>query len=297
MARIRTIKPEFWEDEVVGGLGVLARLLFVGSWNLADDEGLLRWTPDYLAASLFMYDGDALDVASAMKEVERARLVFPYTGGKTNQRLAYVVNFRRHQRINRPSPAKLPPPSLQNYRVREMYADRDGWTCHLCRSAILPRGAGVDEHHSEALEIDHVIPRSKGGTDYPSNLRSAHAGCNAARRDVDIYSVSDSVSDSRSDSLREGKGGEGKGGGKEGDARGARPAPFCDQHPGGTTKPCRACGDARRQSELWTPPPTPTPPSIDEAASAPRCDHGAVAGACAICRRLGETATAIGGAA
>lgn len=46
-------------------------------------------------------------------------------------------------------------------------------------------------------------------------------------------------------SLRlEGKGGERKGGETP-------PTPYCVKHPGGTDKPCRACGDARRAFEAW----------------------------------------------
>lgn len=33
MARIRTIKPEFWTSEQVMGCAPLARLLFIGLWN------------------------------------------------------------------------------------------------------------------------------------------------------------------------------------------------------------------------------------------------------------------------
>lgn len=61
---------------------------------------------------------------------------------------------------------------------------------------------------------------------------------------------------------------EGKGREEERKGGGAltRPAPFCSKHPQGTDEPCRACGNARRISEAWTPPPvsTPTPPPLSE---------------------------------
>lgn len=111
MPRIRAIKPEFWSDEVIAALSPLARLLFIGSWNLADDEGRLRWTPDYINASLFMYDRlTTTKVRSLMAELEAHGLVIAYTGGKSHQSLAYVPNFLRHQRISKPQPSKLPPP-------------------------------------------------------------------------------------------------------------------------------------------------------------------------------------------
>ena len=39
MARIRTVKPDIWTDEKFVELSPLARLLFIGLWNFADDEG------------------------------------------------------------------------------------------------------------------------------------------------------------------------------------------------------------------------------------------------------------------
>lgn len=35
------------------------------------------------------------------------------------------------------------------------------------------------------------------------------------------------------------------------------PSPFCPAHPGGTDRPCRPCGDARRAHDTWQPPAQP----------------------------------------
>ena len=182
MPRIRTVKPEFWEDEVVGLLPRDARLLFIATFNLADDEGLLRWAPAYIKASAFMYDDDLSvnDVAKLMHHLTDAGLLFPYVGGVARQQMACVVNFRKHQKVNRPQKSKMPPPSLQNVEVRRMYARRDGWTCHLCGGQIPEQPVGNDSYN---LSIDHLTPQSKGGSDHPSNVRAAHQGCNKGRRD------------------------------------------------------------------------------------------------------------------
>jgi len=182
MPRIRTVKPEFWEDEVVGLLPRDARLLFISTFNMADDEGLLRWTPAYIKAQTFMYDDDLnlKHVESLMGMLADAGLVFPYIGGVARQQMAVVVNFRKHQRINRPQKSKLPPPSLGNHKVREMYARRDGWICQLCGYDI-PRLPVVDDCHN--LSIDHIRPQSAGGSDHPSNVRAAHQACDKSRRD------------------------------------------------------------------------------------------------------------------
>jgi hypothetical protein len=58
------------------------------------------------------------------------------------------------------------------------------------------------------LSIDHKVPQSQGGSDYPSNVRAAHQGCNKARRDkgdgefkrpASLDYLPDSTNDSPSD--------------------------------------------------------------------------------------------------
>ncbi|MDH6610249.1 5-methylcytosine-specific restriction endonuclease McrA [Streptomyces sp. SAI-208] len=183
MPRIRTVKPEFWEDELLGVMPRDARLLFIATFNMADDEGILRWTPAYIKAQAFMYDDDLTiaDVGKLMQCLTDSGLVFPYIGGVARQQMAVVVNFRKHQRINRPQKSKLVPPSLGNWQVRAMYARRDGWICQLCGGGIPEKPVSNDSHN---LSIDHIRPVSAGGTDHPSNVRAAHQACNKSRRDT-----------------------------------------------------------------------------------------------------------------
>lgn len=181
MPRIRTVKPEFWEDELLGVMPRDARLLFIATFNMADDEGILRWTPAYIKAQAFMYDDDLTigDVGKLMQCLTDTGLIFPYIGGAARQQMAVVVNFRKHQRINRPQKSKLPPPSIGAWQAREMYARRDGWTCQLCGGEIPQRLVSNDDHN---LVIDHVRPVAAGGTDHPSNVRAAHQVCERSRR-------------------------------------------------------------------------------------------------------------------
>ncbi|MFJ6566565.1 HNH endonuclease [Streptomyces sp. NPDC091292] len=175
------MKPEFWEDELLGVMPRDARLLFIATFNMADDEGILRWTPAYIKAQAFMYDDDLTigDVGKLMQRLTDAGLVFPFIGGVARQQMALVVNFRKHQRINRPQKSKLPPPSLSAWQTREMYARRDGWTCQLCGSEIPRRIVSNDDHN---LAVDHIRPVAAGGTDHPSNVRAAHQACERSRR-------------------------------------------------------------------------------------------------------------------
>lgn len=114
MPRIRSIKPEFWEHEDIAKLPPYARLLFVASWNFADDEGLLRWNPAWLGAQAFPYDLERGDITIAsvqgwMTLLEDSGMVHAYVGSN-GQRYGWIVNFRKHQVINKPTRSRLPRP-------------------------------------------------------------------------------------------------------------------------------------------------------------------------------------------
>lgn len=199
MARIRSIKPDFWESEEIAGLSRDARLLYIATWNIADDEGLLRWTAPYLKSSAFIYDDDlSVDgVAALMGELESADLVVTYRVGPKQLAHGWIPSFRRHQKPNRPQPSKLPPPPWREHRIATAYLARDLATCALCGEEILPvRGNSFDDPEAvpphRGLSLDHIQPRSAGGDDYPSNIQSTHKQCNS-RKGVGAGSVNGSV--------------------------------------------------------------------------------------------------------
>jgi hypothetical protein len=56
MARIRSIKPEFWTDEKLTECSLSARLFFIGTWNFADDKGNLQASAKRLKMQIFPAD-------------------------------------------------------------------------------------------------------------------------------------------------------------------------------------------------------------------------------------------------
>jgi hypothetical protein len=76
VARIRTVKPEFWSDEKLAECSRDARLLFIGTWNFADDEGRMEYSPKRLKMQIF--PGDTIDVAPLVTELAHAGLVILY---------------------------------------------------------------------------------------------------------------------------------------------------------------------------------------------------------------------------
>jgi hypothetical protein len=56
--------------------------------------------------------------------------------------------------------------------------ERDGWTCWLCGGAIDPAAPATGPWRAT---VDHLVPRSRGGTSELTNLRVAHRRCNNRR--------------------------------------------------------------------------------------------------------------------
>lgn len=104
MARVRTVKPEFWTDRRVGECSTSARLLFLATWNFADDEGGLDRSAKQLKAQAFPYDN--LDCEPLVQELLSVGLLLEYE--VEGEKYLHIKNFRKHQRIDRPQPARIP---------------------------------------------------------------------------------------------------------------------------------------------------------------------------------------------
>ena len=108
MARIRTIKPDAPQHRKVGKLTDRAFRLWVVMLTQADDEGRLVADPDQLRLLAFGYQPKTLTehVVSALGELTEASLIRLYVSEGTQY--ADFPSWSDHQRINRPTPSKLP---------------------------------------------------------------------------------------------------------------------------------------------------------------------------------------------
>lgn len=104
MARIRTIKPEFFTSEDIVALSMTARLLYVALWCEADREGRMHWKPRTFKMRYF--PADNVDIDACARELIASGLVVQYGDG-----LAYIPSFAKHQHLNpRESASILPEP-------------------------------------------------------------------------------------------------------------------------------------------------------------------------------------------
>jgi hypothetical protein len=98
MARIRTIKPDFWSDGKNVALSPLARLLFIGSWNFAMcDNGHLADDP--FGLKLKVLPADDVDPTELLDELLFSGQI---VRGQTADGRSYlhVPRLRDHQKID-----------------------------------------------------------------------------------------------------------------------------------------------------------------------------------------------------
>lgn len=167
MARIRTIKPEFFTSEDIVSLSAYARLLYVALWCEADREGRLQWKPRTFKRRYFPEDD--VSIEALCKEITDGELVILYGDG-----LAYIPTFKSHQHVNPresvsvlPAPASNPLPTRHS-RVSDAQVGKEGEG--KGRKDLAPNGAcppgpeddgedfdleGEDEQPYEAPDCPH----------------------------------------------------------------------------------------------------------------------------------------------
>jgi len=191
MARIRTIKPDFWTDGNMIGLSFEARLFYIGTWNFAlCDHGHLP--DDAMGLKLKILPADNVDPVAIIDELMTKRRIVRI-GLPDGRTFLHIPRLDEHQKVD------------------ARWASRCPVCTHLESTGLTETPASSGETHEE---IANSAGTPLGG---------------------------------------EGRGKESKG--REGTAAGgARPSMFCSSHPNGTDRPCRACGNARRIYDAWSPP-------------------------------------------
>lgn len=181
MARIRSVKPEFWTSEQIAECSPNARLLFIGVWSFADDAGVHKASPRRLKMEVFPSDDfGEIAVSVMVGELVKAGLVECYeVDGETYWK---VTGWQKHQRIDQPTYRHPLPdgsvpttvrrraPELDSSNVRRTSDERSGRE----RSGEERSGEGKKKEYEKtatsksaagkAIEIDTWLS-SLGGAD------------------------------------------------------------------------------------------------------------------------------------
>ena len=173
MARIRSIKPEFFINDEMADLPPLTRLFFIGLWTQADRDGRLEDRPRRLKAAIVPYDDCDIDAMMTTLETNGHIIRYEIAG----QRLVQIVNFTKHQSPNtKEQPSTIPAPykhgasmvqDPQERRGEESIGEGEGtvdvlftlaWDSYpLHRYKGAARQRFVDAIHLDAIDPQQII--------------------------------------------------------------------------------------------------------------------------------------------
>jgi hypothetical protein len=112
VARIRSIRPEFWKSEAIACHDMFTRLVFIGLWNYVDDNGVGIDNWRLVAAELFPLEEDfatvSRDLRDSLARLADAGRITRYT--VDGKRYFAVANWDEHQKVDRPGKARYPRP-------------------------------------------------------------------------------------------------------------------------------------------------------------------------------------------
>lgn len=123
MARIRTIKPEFFTSEDIFGMTPLARLFYVSLWCESDRMGRLEWKPGTFKARYL--PADNCDINELGEELVSRGLIILYS--VNGKQYAEIPTFTEHQVINnREQPSTIPARVVDASVTRESAVKAEG---------------------------------------------------------------------------------------------------------------------------------------------------------------------------
>lgn len=115
MARRRMIDPNFWQSEDVAKLTIRQRLLVIGLFSNADDEGKGRANIPYIRSIIFPYDDIPIkDLTQDLLSIAKVISILLY---EVDSNSYYkFTNWKKWQRVDKPQQSLLPdaPELLQN---------------------------------------------------------------------------------------------------------------------------------------------------------------------------------------
>jgi hypothetical protein len=132
MPRIRTVKPEFWNDEKLGQEPESIMLTYIGIWNFSDDYGVVKANHLWLKNQIYPYKSNLrIDVFSTwlnrLVELE-ALIPFTYRG----ESFFCIRTFRKHQKVDHPSKARNCPEDelIRTMSEKEFAIGEEGFIKH-----------------------------------------------------------------------------------------------------------------------------------------------------------------------
>ncbi len=197
MARIRSIKTEFWTSEQIVSCTITARLLFIGMWTFCDDNGIHPASVTRLKLQVFPADSISnSELQNLIDELVRADLLIEYQAGIN--RYWQVTGWAKHQRIEKPTfKHPTPPIKAEAPIIPQVLDDNSTTTPRLFDSPSGTEWSGVESNtlsdKSDCLNVLNYL-NSKIGSRFrsvPANLKLISARLKEGATVADCKSVID----------------------------------------------------------------------------------------------------------
>lgn len=166
MARARNIKPGFFQNDDLGELDPIARLLFIGMWTICDFKGCLEFRPKRIKAQILPYDNCCIEELT--NNLDKSGFVSIYS--VLGQRYIKIINFERHQnphKNEREAGSDIPDIDKKDIEIKEIE-----------KIEINPDKDGSDRADSLILIPEPLIPipsAKKRADDYSDDFEKAWA--------------------------------------------------------------------------------------------------------------------------
>ncbi len=139
--RIRSIKPEWLEDEALLCCSSDARVLSVALVLLADDYGNGRGADFFLAAQVF--PGKELRLTrDALAELQSMRFVLMYQAD--GQTYFSIRNWAKHQKVDKPGRPRVPGPELNDDSDRPVVRIKTAYFIRASTTGLIKIGESID---------------------------------------------------------------------------------------------------------------------------------------------------------
>lgn len=114
MPRIRTVKPDHWNDKELPNISLPAHLMWIGMWNFSDDKGVIEADPLLIKSNVFPRRTDIRlkQIHLWLDQLVKARFIVPFK--YANESYYVHRTFETHQRIDKPQPSKIPEQAIEN---------------------------------------------------------------------------------------------------------------------------------------------------------------------------------------
>jgi len=166
MARIRSIKPEFWTDGNIVQLSPWARLLYMGMWNFAlCDSGHLPDDP--MGLKLKILPADAVDPDELLGELLTLGRVIRRRN-EDGRTFLHILRFTDHQKVDTRWNSKCPYCSAESVEVPAEAPAEASWDGDLAPPSA-SNGANPDDptparrDSSEAQRASPELPKPHAG--------------------------------------------------------------------------------------------------------------------------------------